>query len=113
MRSFVIHDDYRNNKEVGRLYYDEASKRLSMTIDNRIDPAVLPLSLEMFTVLGRYELGHEDTLRWIRTRVCPPNRHNIREILSACGLTEYDEFGILMYTMGHSDKDGLYLEELS
>ena len=50
---------------------------------------------------------------WVRARVCPPSRQNISCILRDIGLTEYDEYGILMYTGGKSLMDDLFLEEMS
>jgi hypothetical protein len=67
------------------------------------------LSLEGFVNRQIYNLSHENVLRWIRGRICPPGRHNIREILKDNGLKEYDEFGLLMLTMAKCDKDDLFL----
>ena len=83
----------------------------SMTISKDIPPDDLPLSLEGFVFKGKYELPHEDTLRWIRGRLCPPGRHNIGEILRGNGLEGYDEFGFLMVTKAKCDNDELYLVE--
>jgi len=56
-------------------------------------------------------MSNENVMQWIQGRICPPGRHNIREILKDNGLDEYDEFGLLMVTKGRCDKDGLYLVE--
>jgi hypothetical protein len=80
-----------------------------MTIAEDVPGADLPLSLEGFASRRKYALSHEDALRWIRGRICPPGRHNIRDILRDNGLSEYDEFGLLMVTKARCDKDGLYL----
>jgi len=83
-----------------------------MTITENVPNEELPLSLEGFANNKKYVLSHEDALRWIRGRICPPGRHNIREILKDNGLNEYDEFGLLMITKAKCDKDNLYLSPL-
>ena len=111
LRSFAIHDGNLGCIRVGSLTYDTEARRFAMTIDNSISPADLPLSLEGFAFRGNYNLSHEDVLRWIKGRICPPGRHNIREILRDNGLEEYDEFSLLMVTKAKSDMDELYLVE--
>jgi len=89
--------------------YNTESKQFALTLDQDVAKEDLPLSIEGFANRGKYVLSHEDVLRWIRGRICPPGRHNIREILKSNGLEEYDEFGLLMVTDAKCDKDALYL----
>jgi len=112
LRNFVILDGNLGDKQVGAFSYDILTKRFSMTISKDTPKEDLPLSLEGFANRGKYDLSQEDVRRWIGGRVCPPGRHNIREILRDNGLEEYDEFGILMLTMAKCDKDDLYLVEV-
>ena len=109
LRSFALYDGALGGVQVGTFAYDTTIRRFAMTIFNDIQPENLPLSLEGFALRGRHELSHEDVLRWIKGRICPPGRHNIREILRNNGLKEYDEFGLLMVTKAKCDKDELYL----
>ena len=111
LRNFALNDGALGGLQVGTFSYDTASRRFSMTIDRSIPPENLPLSLEGFALKGKFELPHEDALRWVKGRICPPGRHNIREILRDNGLEEYDEFGLLMATKAKCDKDELYLVE--
>ena len=112
LRSFALHDGNLQGIRIGSFTYDTVNHRFAMTIDRNIPIDDLPLSLECFAFRGKYELSHEDSLRWIGGRICPPGRHNIREILKDNGLDEYDEFGLLMVTGGKCDKDELYLKEI-
>jgi len=98
-----------DNKQVGTLSYDTESKQFAMTIANDVAKEDLPLSLEGFANRNKYALSHEDALRWIRGRICPPGRHNIRDILKDNGLQEYDEFGLLIVSNAKCDKDALFL----
>jgi len=111
-RDFALHDENLCGRQVGRFSYDEASKAFSMSVDSGVPLSDLPLSLEALVHKGNYLLGHEETLRWVRGRICPPGRHNINEILSGIGLKEYDEFKMIEATAGRCDKDSLYLKEL-
>jgi len=111
-RVFALHDGNLNDRQVGRLSYDEDSKRFSMSVDSGIPISDLPLSLEVLVNKGNCEFGHEDTLRWVRWRLCPPGRQNIMEILAGIGLKEYDEFKMIEASAGKCDKDELYLLEM-
>jgi len=112
LRNFALCDGDIKNKQVGTFSYDTETEQFSMTIMENVPNDELPLSLEGFANKKKYVLSHEDTMRWIRGRICPPGRHNIREILKDNGLSEYDEFGLLMITKGMCDKDDLYLSPL-
>jgi len=93
------------------LFYDTSNKRFTIEIDEKADVKKLPLSLKMHAELGRYDLNEDFSMDWVRARICPPSRHNISTILQEIGLTEYDEFGIIMHTNGVSLMDDLFLIE--
>jgi len=111
LRSFELLDGSLGGRRVGTFSYDVEAKLFSMTILEDVPKDELPLSLEGFVNRQKYVLSHEDVMRWIRGRICPPGRHNIREILRDNGLKEYDEFGLLMVTMAKCGKDDLCLVE--
>ena len=111
LKSFALHDADRENRQIGTFTYDTELKQFSMTVDSKIPPEDLPLSLELLVFKGNYEIGHDDTKRWVSGRICPPGRHNIREILSEVGLKEYDEFGLILATKAKCGKDALYIVE--
>ena len=113
LRDFALHDGNLDGRQVGTFSYDTAARRFAMTIAKDIAMDDLPLSLECFAHRGIYELSHEDALRWMKGRICPPGRHNIREILRDNGLATYDEFGLLMVTGARCGLDGLYLCEVA
>jgi hypothetical protein len=107
-KTFGLYDDALD-RQVGVFRYDMANKQFSMSILPDVSPDDLPLSLEIFVGNGKYELDHQDVLKWIRGRICPPGRQNINSILQAFDMPEYDEFGLITQTMARCDKDGLYL----
>ena len=112
-RVFAICDPAIDNKCVATLYYDMARQQFTIEIDRDADVKKLPLSLKMHAELGRYDLNEDFSMDWVRARVCPPSRHNISSILQEVGLSEYDEFGILVYSEGKSLMDDLFLVELT
>ena len=109
LKSFELRDGALADRQVGTFNYDAIAKRFEITIAQDVVATDLPLSLEGYALKGVYTLTHEDALRWIRARICPPSRHNIRELLSDNDLQEYDEFGLIMATRARCDKDDLYL----
>jgi hypothetical protein len=113
LRNFNLHDGNLDGRHVGAFAYDTATRQFSMSIRQDVPADDLPLSLEGFVCRQIYELSHEDALCWIRGRICPPGRHNIREILRDNGLSEYDEFDLLTVTMARCDMDDLYLVEIT
>jgi len=111
-RNFALCDGNLSNRQVGTFSYDTVTKQFAMTVSKEIPPEDLPLSLENHANRQRFELSHEQTLSWIRGRICPPGRHNISEILRDNNLEHYDEFALLMITMAKCGMDDLYLVEI-
>ena len=112
LKSFALHDANLNDRQVGVFSYDSDLKQFSMSVDSSIPLNDLPLSLELLVHKGNYNIGHDDALRWVKSRICPPGRHNIREILDEVGLSEYDEFGLILATKAKCGNDDLYIAEL-
>lgn len=111
LRFFALYDANLDDCQVGTFSYDTDSKCYSMTISQDIPIEKLPLSLDIWVHCGKYELSHEETLRWIRGRICPPGRQNMAEIIRDNNLNGYDEFELLMITKARCGKDELYLVE--
>jgi len=109
-KQYAICSPYVNNEQVATLRYDETTKRFKISIDSTADITKLPISLKMHAEQGRFELNEDFSMDWVRARICPPSRHNISTILKEIGLPEYDEFGIITYTKGHSLMDDLFLD---
>ena len=111
-RKFSICDPALGNKQVAVLLYDDATKQFRIEIDRDANVSKLPISLKVHAERGRYDLNEGFSMDWVRARICPPSRHNISTILNELSLPEYDEYGILMYTQGHSLMDDLFLIEV-
>ncbi|MDR0468856.1 MAG: hypothetical protein LBH09_02670 [Peptococcaceae bacterium] len=109
-KSFAICDPALDGKAVATLHYDSENKKFHISIDRSADVPKLPISLKMHAEMGRFDLNDSFSMDWIHARMCPAYRHNISSILKNLGLSEYDEFAILMKTAGKSLMDDLYLD---
>lgn len=112
LKTFALYDKDNNDKKVGVLSYDTGSKQFGIEVSDGIPVEELPLSLEIRVKDDARVIGNDEAISWVRSRICPPGRHNILEILHEYGLKEYDEFELLMVTKAQCDKDGLYLADL-
>ena len=66
----------------------------------------------MYLRSGRHELTAEESLGWVRSRLVPPDRQNIQQVLQANGLREYSEIDLLERSRGYSCNDDLEVYEV-
>ena len=111
LKAFAMRDGNLGDAQVGTLFYNNETQTFSMQISPHIPKEKLALSLDILVTRFGQNLNHQQVLLWIKGRICPPSRQNIREILKAHGLTKYDEFELLCLTLGRCGKDEVYLEE--
>ena len=57
----------------------------------------------------QYSVDHEWSLRWVRQRIVPAERQNIASILRDNKLKEYDEYRLLILSMGRCSQDDCYI----
>ena len=76
------------------------------------DPWNVPLILSSFAKRGRWTVGPEWSRRWVESRVVPPSRQNIGEVLRENALDSYDELALLEATEGRNSQDSCFLEPL-
>ena len=113
MRIFAIRDETLPEKTLGYLVYNETSKAFYIELSDDADPWETPPVLSSFVNRGIYSIDSTWSRRWVRQRIVPQDRQNIGQILRDNGLKEYDEFSLLMLTMGRCEQDDCYLEEIS
>ncbi len=113
MRTFAIIDGSRRRAlPCGWLSYDEQTREFGIELSDRaLEHA--PLMLELLAQKGERFVGHDLSLRWVQERIPPPGRQNIGQVLKANGLDEYDEFALLMSSMGACSQDDFLLREVS
>lgn len=73
------------------------------------DPWALPFILHEFAQRGARTIDATWSLRWVQSRVVPPERQNLGEVLRENGLSDYGELGILALTEGRCSQDACYL----
>ena len=114
MRLFALKDDADADGSTLAILacYDGAAREYYIDMPEGSDPWVVPLLLSSFAKRGRWAVGPEWSRRWVESRVVPPSRQNIGEVLKANGLSSYDELALLEKTEGRNSQDGCYLEPL-
>ena len=114
MRIFAIRDEsLPPDMLLGYLIYYERAKAFYIELPDETDPWIIPLLLSSFAKRGEHSVGSYWSRLWVQQRIIPQDRQNIGQVLKENGLTEYDEFELLMLTMGRCAQDDCYLEEIN
>lgn len=114
MRIFAIRDETLPSDDVlGYLIYYERAKAFYIELPDDADPWTTPLLLSSFVKRGQHSVGSYWSRLWVQQRIIPQDRQNIGQVLKENGLDEYDEFKLLMLTMGRCAQDECYLQEIS
>ena len=114
MRIFAIRDEsHPRDAVLGYLIYYELPKAFYIELPDHADPWETPLLLSSFVKRGQYSVNSYWSRMWVQQRIIPQDRQNIGQILKENGLKEYDEFQLLMLTMGRCAQDDCYLEEIT
>lgn len=110
MKIFAVRDEEDLSSDLMWLFYFESSKKFYAELPERRDPFDLPMPFDAIYKRGERTVGYRASLRWVRSRLVPPDRQNISEILSRdVGIKEYDEYHLLLHAMGRSVQDSYYL----
>ncbi len=114
MRIFAIKDEsLQADVILGYLIYYELPKAFYIELPEDADPWETPLLLSSFVKRGRHSVSSYWSRLWVQQRIVPQDRQNIGQVLKENGLKTYDEFQLLMLTMGRCAQDDCYLEEIS
>lgn len=113
MRIFAVRDDDLNSKTVAYLLYYEIPKTFYIELPDDADEWETPLLLSSFVKQGEHTVNSYWSNEWVRQRIVPQDRQNISEVLKDNGLSEYDEFDLLMLSMGKCAQDNCYLTEIA
>lgn len=114
MRVFAIKDEtLPADRILGYLIYYQQARAFYIELPENGDPWETPLLLDGFLKRGETGVGSYWSRMWVQQRIVPPDRQNIGQILRENGLTEYDEFSLLLLSQGRCAQDDCYLEEIS
>ena len=59
------------------------------------------------------ELDAKENMIFVRSRIFPPDRQGLPQLLKDMGLTKYSEVDILAWFHGRTTKDIIYMEEIT
>ncbi len=113
MRIFAIRDELDNSeKDLAYLLYYELEKRFYIELPDDADEWETPLLLSSFAKRGEKTVNSYWSKLWVQQRIVPSDRQNIGQVLKDNGLASYDEFELLMLSMGRCAQDDYYLVAL-
>ena len=114
MKIFAIRDETDSSKkDLAFLLYYEGAKKFYIELPDDADPWDTPLLLSAFAKRGERSINSYWSELWVRQRVVPADRQNIHQILKELNLKTYDEFPLLLSSMGRCAQDDYYLVPLS
>lgn len=96
---------------VGKLTFNREQDQYTIEVFD-VDRKLLPISLLAIADNNRNPLTGSLAKQWVGSRVEPPDRANISDILRCVGIAKYDTFELLLYHKGRAVYDKLYLEEI-
>ena len=112
MRCFAIKDEEMDSKAaLAYLFYQENAGSFFIELPENADPWNTPPLLSSFAKRGEWSVGSYWSSLWVEQRIIPRDRQNLGQILKENGLTEYDEFSLLVLADGRCAQDECYLEE--
>lgn len=110
MKIFAIRDESSPApKDLGYLLYYETEKRFYIELPDDADIWETPLLLSSFVKRGQRTVNSYWSKIWVQQRIVPQDRQNIGMVLRDNGLNQYDEFDLLMLSMGRCAQDDYYL----
>lgn len=111
MKVFAIRDEEGiARKDLAYLIYYEADKRFYIELPDDADHWEIPLLLSSFVKRGVKTVNAYWSKLWVQQRIVPTDRQNLGQVLKENGLTEYDEFQLLILANGRCAQDSYYLE---
>lgn len=113
MRLFEIKDETMPRDQIlGYLIYYENAKAFYIELPEGADPWDIPPILSSFIKRGEHSVNSYWSRLWVEQRIIPQDRQNIGQVLKENGLSVYDEFSLLLLSMGRCAQDECYLEEI-
>ena len=114
MKIFAIRDETdQTGRDLAYLLYYESAKQFYIELPEGADPWQTPMLLSSFVQKGEISVNSYWSRLWVQQRIVPPDRQNIAQMLRDNGLKEYDEYGLLMLSMGRCAQDDYYLVPIS
>jgi hypothetical protein len=110
MKIFAIRDETdKEQKDFAYLLYYEKEKHFFIELPENADPWETPLLLSSFAKRGEKTVNSYWSKLWVQQRIVPTDRQNLGQILKENHLKEYDEYRLLLLSMGRCAQDDYYL----
>lgn len=113
MKHYAIKSDlYPKDKILAILAYDEEKNTYTIDIPEVNTERDVPMMLACFLKQGIRHIGEEWSMRWVQSRVVPPSRQNIGQILRVNNMKRYNEHEFLVKNQGRCCQDECYIEKI-
>jgi hypothetical protein len=110
MEIFSIQNEFdKQEKNLAYLVYYEIEKLFYIELPDGADVWETPLLLSSFVKRDIKTVDSYWSRQWVQQRIVPAERQNIGQILKDNGLDEYDEYKLLMLSMGRCEQDDYFL----
>lgn len=114
MKTFAIVDGSRRKAvPCGWLHYDEERDAFSIDLSAATESTAMPALLGLLAEKGVLHLDDQWTRRWLAERIPPSGRQNLGQVLKAHDLREYNEYTLLMSSMGECAQDSFVLRPVT
>ena len=113
MKRFALKDGTdRDFSILAILSYFETEDEYYIDMPANTDPWTVPFVLSSFASRKQWNVDAAWSKRWVESRLVPPSRQNLGEVLRENNLTSYDTVRLLEMTEGRNSQDDCYLEPL-
>lgn len=109
MKLFALRDEASPSRDLAYLECYEAPRAFYFELPPGADPWELPFILHEFAQRSALTVDAAWSRRWVESRIVPPERQNLGEVLRENGLAEYDELHLLELTGGRCAQDSFFL----
>lgn len=111
MKAYKIIDE-ELNREIGTLLYYDKEKRFIVELMDDLDEWTAPLTFTAYVKKGQFTMSREMSFIWVKERVIPSGRQNIKAILKNHKMKSYDEMRLLELSSGRCSQDALYIKSI-
>ncbi len=104
--------DAENALLAGVLLYYEKEKTCIVELPEYLDEWTAPLLFTSYVKRKIYTIPRDISFLWVKERVIPSGRQNIKNILEQHHLQSYDEMKFLEISEGRCSQDSLYIKKI-
>ena len=104
--------DAENALLMGVLLYYEKERTCMIELPEYLDECTAPLLFTSYVKRKIYTIPRDISFLWVKERVIPSGRQNIKDILAQHHLQSYDEMKFLEISEGRCSQDSLYIKKI-